>query len=72
MQQEGFWINLGADTFEPGAGHRIILSDLEGVICNVHADAVQIVPASAAPNTATWALDVVTADDYNVAACPRA
>ena len=66
-QPHGYWIWLGSYTFDPGAGHRIELP-VDGFNggSTALADAVQIVPTSAAPSKAVWDLDVAQTDSYNV------
>ncbi|MFY9314815.1 MAG: hypothetical protein WAO95_04560 [Burkholderiales bacterium] len=62
-QQSGTWVLLGTYSFNAG-GTTITLSDEANDY--VIADAVMLVPPGAAPNTATWTLNVATAGSYNV------
>jgi len=63
QQQGGQWNLLGTYTFNAGPS-SVSLSD--NADAYVIADGIKIVPINAAPNTATWAVNVPEAGDYTI------
>ena len=57
------WQLLGTYTFDAGAATVTLSDDANGYVI---ADAVMLQPPGAAPNTATWSLNVPSAGTYNV------
>jgi len=62
QQNGGQWNLLGTFSFTPGANQRIELSDQANGY--VIADAIELVPVGALPNTATWQVTIPTPGDY--------
>ena len=58
------WNHLGAFTFDPGQGHKIVLTDdANGVVA---VDAITVTPVGAAPTTATWTPEIGASGSHDV------
>jgi RHS repeat-associated protein len=59
----GQWNLLGTYAFDSGTAQVALTDAADGYVI---ADAVELVPVGAAPNTATWTFDIPTSGDYEV------
>ena len=58
------WNLLGTFTFDPAAGHKIVLSDDVDNVVSI--DAIQVTPTGAAPTTATWTPEITASGPHDV------
>ncbi|MEO3430533.1 RHS repeat-associated core domain-containing protein [Pelagibius sp. CAU 1746] len=61
----GRWVSLGTYHMEPASNHRVVLSDAASG-GYVVADAIQIRPVGAVPNTAKWTPDILQEKEYRI------